>query len=184
MNLLMSQAFAPTDDSAMTVETAIELFIAVNPDGLFHHHCLSELIAAAMTSNEALTWSKTISRRASQALLNCNWWYSMGDRSLSGHSEKAVRNNWWLWRKSVSLWRRRRFLLAGKSRRLCDQACAWRHFVHLRLAASGPGSKKHFFLSSVYLAAKMACWDFQRIYEEQFRSRFAQSEDIDLLNTA
>jgi GT2 family glycosyltransferase len=185
MNLLMSQAFAPTDDSAMTVETAIELFIAVNPDGLFHHHCLSELIAAAMTSNEALLEARQFPEEHPKP-------YSIatGDTPWATGACLAIPRklyetiggfdeNLFLYGEDVDFsWRAK---AAGFAIKLVHDAI----FVHPTLGRVwSREAKKHFFLSSVYLAAKWHAEDFQRIYEEQFRSRFAQSEDIDLLNTA
>ena len=186
MNLLMSQAFALTDESGTTAEAALELFIAVNPDGLFHRQCLSELIAAAMTSNDALLEARQFPEEHPKP-------YSIttGDTPWATGACLAIPRklyetiggfdeNLFMYCEDVDFsWRAK---AAGFTIKLVHNAI----FVHPTLGRSwSQEAKKHLFLSSVYLAAKWHSEEFQHIYEEQFRSRFGQSEeDINLLNTA
>jgi N-acetylglucosaminyl-diphospho-decaprenol L-rhamnosyltransferase len=177
MNLLMTQAFGPADQ---------ELFIAVNPDGIFHRHCLSELVAAAMASKDALLEARQFPEEHPKP-------YSMstGDTPWATGACLAIPRklfetiggfdeNLFMYGEDVDLsWRAK---AAGFTIKLVHHAI----FVHPTLGRVwSRAAKKHFFLSACYLAAKWRSKEFQRIYEEQFRSRFGQSEeDINLLNTA
>jgi N-acetylglucosaminyl-diphospho-decaprenol L-rhamnosyltransferase len=177
MNLLMSQAFGSADQ---------ELFIAVNPDGIFHRHCLSELIAAAMASKDVLLEARQFPEEHPKP-------YSMstGDtpwatgaclviprklfQTIGGFDE-----NLFMYGEDVDLsWRAK---AAGFAVKLVHNAI----FVHPTLGRVwSREAKKHFFLSACYLATKWRSKEFLRIYEEQFRNRFGQNEeDMNLLNTA
>ncbi|MDR3617296.1 MAG: glycosyltransferase [Candidatus Obscuribacterales bacterium] len=184
MNLLMLQAFAPPDESIAKVETALELFIAVNPDGLFHRQCLGELIAAAATFKDALLEARQFPEEHPKPYSIATGetpWATGACLAIPRKMYETIGGfdeNLFLYGEDVDLsWRAQ---AAGFAIKLVHDAI----FVHPTLGRVwSKEAKKHFFLSAVYLAAKWHAEDFQRLYEEQFRSRFDQSQDIELLNT-
>jgi GT2 family glycosyltransferase len=186
MNLLMSRAFAPTDSADKTVETSLELFIAVNPDGLLHRQCLSELIAAAIVSNDALLEARQFPEEHPKPYSTTTGdtpWATGACLAIPRKIYETIGGfdeNLFMYGEDVDFsWRAQ---AAGFAVKLVHDAI----FVHPTLGRIwSKEAKKHLFLSSVYLATKWHSEEFQRIYEEQFRSRFGESEeDMKLLNEA
>lgn len=175
MNLLMSQAFESTDQ---------DLFLAVNPDGIFHRHCLGELVAEAIVSKDALLEARQFPEEHPKpySITTGDTPWATGAclvipktvfETIGGFDE-----NLFMYGEDVDLsWRVK---AAGFAIKIVHNAI----FVHPTLGRVwSREAKKHFFLSSVYLAAKWRSEEFQHIYEEQFRGRFGESEqDLSLLN--
>ena len=181
MNMLLKQAF----DEAQTKQPS-DLFIAVNPDGLFHLRCLSELMAAASVSTAALLEArqfpeehpKPYARGTGETL-----WATGACLAVPANIYKTIGGfdeNLFMYGEDVDLsWRAR---AAGFRVKLVHDAI----FVHPTLGRVwSREAKKHFFLSAIYLAYKWGAGEFTQLYEDDYRSRFGQNEeDLRLLKTA
>jgi GT2 family glycosyltransferase len=168
MNRLMAEGFRQSCD----------YFIAVNPDGIFHANCLCELLKAAEKSPNAVLEARQFPEEHAKFYdpdTGLTSWVSGACVAISREVYERIGGfdaNFFLYCEDVDFsWRAQ---AAGFETRMVPDAL-FAHETFGRIWSRH--SKRHFFGSRIYLAAKWGASEFVQKYKEDFLQRFGSAAE-------